>query len=1031
MSDFIAAPILAELKGFQRDAVAHAMHRLFDASDSSRRFLIADETGLGKSVIARGVIAETIERLQYDPSVERIDIVYVCSNADLASQNLRRLNVTGDPHIGLTSRLTLLAKESHRLGESRNIGRKPVNLISFTPGTSFDIDSSPGGSADERALLHIILSGHCRYRDEKERASRILFQGAVQKEETFQRRVDEMRSSLGSAGPDPEIVRSFIELTRDEGVLDEYRDLVNRVRRAGHRRDEDRSRTNAVHSRLRAALATASVDALSPDLVILDEFQRFRGLLDSNSDNPAAELANSLFEHPDAHVLLLSATPYKAYTAKVDGGEDDHYEDLMRTLEFLSYGSPEALTRIRSGFSAYRAAILSGSSGSTAANELSSTLTNYMSRTERPSSGSGDMVRERRLQSGMPSAAELAGYVGLDRLATSLDAPIGIEYWKSIPYFANFMDGYKVASALDRHRDEGGVTGLANIPTLDRETVESFGAIEPGNGHLKALAAEVLDAGWWRLLWMPASMPYFTPGPVYSSVDASSVSKRVVFSAWTGTPTAIAALLSYEADRRIAEGSRMTGNTPADRKSVSGRLEFRITAEGRAASMSTLALFWPHPALAQAGDPLSIVRSEGSQIAPADALMIVESRVGAPTTEPEAWRPWEMFFRTPGAIPAGVRPDPALFIRERDDDAGENSGRIVRAHLERALETMAEGGAAFRHPDLARLAVHSPGNIAYRALGRLRDTQDGTTDAGHWRAAARLAHGIRSLFNRTETMLLLDKITPSDEEAYWQVVLDYCADGNLQAVLDEYLFQLRSESAGTELDDDQLAALAARAVDAITMRPSTYQARGLADRTERIPFSARFALRYGGRAEGEESNRQPEVRNAFNSPFWPFVLASTSVGQEGIDFHWWSHAVVHWNVPSNPVDFEQREGRVNRFAGHAVRKNVAAAHAADVFASDDPNPWKAAFSAASGAHPELGEFAPYWVYPGDAKIERILAAYPLSKDVEKIRSLKEALTLYRLTLGQPRQEDMLELLRQREVDGGEVAVLDLRPPAAG
>ena len=65
----------------------------------------------------------------------------------------------------------------------------------------------------------------------------------------------------------------------------------------------------------------------------------------------------------------------------------------------------------------------------------------------------------------------------------------------------------------------------------------------------------------------------------------------------------------------------------------------------------------------------------------------------------------------------------------------------------------------------------------------------------------------------------------------------------------------------------------------------------------------------------------------------PFVLASTSVVQEGIDFHWWSHSVIHWNLPSNPVDFEQREGRVNRFAGHAVRKNVAESRRADVLAA--------------------------------------------------------------------------------------------------
>jgi len=63
---------------------------------------------------------------------------------------------------------------------------------------------------------------------------------------------------------------------------------------------------------------------------------------------------------------------------------------------------------------------------------------------------------------------------------------------------------------------------------------------------------------------------------------------------------------------------------------------------------------------------------------------------------------------------------------------------------------------------------------------------------------------------------------------------------------------------------------------------------------------------------GDVRTRADQVRTAFNSPFWPFVLASTSVGQ-GLDFHLYCHAVVHWNLPSNPVDLEQREGRVHRF----------------------------------------------------------------------------------------------------------------------
>ena len=77
------------------------------------------------------------------------------------------------------------------------------------------------------------------------------------------------------------------------------------------------------------------------------------------------------------------------------------------------------------------------------------------------------------------------------------------------------------------------------------------------------------------------------------------------------------------------------------------------------------------------------------------------------------------------------------------------------------------------------------------------------------------------------------------------------------------------------------------------------------------------------------------------------MLATTSVGQEGIDFHWWCHSIVHWNLPANPVDFEQREGRVDRYKGHAIRKNVAAAHRSAALAPGVTDPWTAVFEAAA------------------------------------------------------------------------------------
>jgi hypothetical protein len=92
-------------------------------------------------------------------------------------------------------------------------------------------------------------------------------------------------------------------------------------------------------SELRALLARACIDALEPDLVILDEFQRFKHLLDPELGDEAAFLARQLFDWQDetaqARVLLLSATPYKMYTLSHEAEEDDHYRDFLRTVEFL------------------------------------------------------------------------------------------------------------------------------------------------------------------------------------------------------------------------------------------------------------------------------------------------------------------------------------------------------------------------------------------------------------------------------------------------------------------------------------------------------------------------------------------------------------------------------------------------------------------------------------------------------------------------------------------------------------------------
>ena len=189
----------------------------------------------------------------------------------------------------------------------------------------------------------------------------------------------------------------------------------------------------------------------------------------------------------------------------------------------------------------------------------------------------------------------------------------------------------------------------------------------------------------------------------------------------------------------------------------------------------------------------------------------------------------------------------------------------------------------------------------------------------------------------------------------------------------------------------------------------------------------RFAVAFGDQTldDGGEA-RVESVSRAFNSPFWPFVLISTSIGQEGLDFHLWCHAVVHWNLPSNPVDLEQREGRVHRYKGHAVRRNIATTFGPKLLAdamSGGVDFWSRLFAMAVAKTPEAdGEMVPYWVFhQGPARIERHVPVVPFSREAAALPRLRKALAAYRLAFGPAPSGGVGRVSRSRPLGWGSVA----------
>jgi hypothetical protein len=1043
MSDTVRPDVereLSKLKDFQRDTVEYVFDRMYHSIAPTRRFLVADEVGLGKTLVARGVIAKAIEHL-WD-SVNRIDVVYICSNGSIARQNITRINVSEAKDAALPSRITLLPTAVRGLKERK------LNFISLTPQTSFDLRSNLG-RYEERALLYHLLPSTWR-QGVADIAIQNLFQGGVERDR-FRRRLKEFdRTTI-----DEELKDEFHgQISGDTALQADFATACERFQSwRQNLPDEDAAIQRQIVGRLRVDLATSCLKALQPDLIILDEFQRFKHLLDGTDQ--ASELAQRLFNFGDARVLLLSATPYKMYTIAEEMENDDHFRDFLQTVSFLQ-ANPQKTRTFKSSLDGYRDGLFAlGTDGAftldSSRQAVERDLREVMVRTERLAAS---VDRNGMLREVVPSLPllpdDVATYLAYAHVASTVEHGDITEYWKSAPFLFNFMDEYQLkATFTDAVMRPKPITAirdaLASCPRalLDWDDVERYRALDPANARLRHLISDVIGSGAWRLLWLPPSLPYYRLSGVFADVEAAALTKRLIFSSWQVVPKVVAAVLSYEAERQMfgpQAGVERPNSTEA-RERFAALLRFP-----RGEASGAMTLMYPSITLADVGDPLDVVRGEeaipsaehviGDLVERLRPILVdLSSDHAAPGLVDESW-----YWAAPALLDARRHPDetrkwfgqtnlPSLWRDPEgaaiEDEAGANDGWAEHVDkLARAASGQIQLG---RQPEdlpevLAKVALAAPGVVALRALSRICGGKVALSDPSIRNSAGWIGWSFRSLFNLPEVTAMVRR--ESARERYWESVLDYCVDGGLQSVMDEF-FHVAQEHEGVAYRPYREAAraVARRAASTLQLRTATLGVDAISVDEHGVHIAdkrmrARFAARFGAQQtdEGAGAVRADDVRAAFNSPFWPFVLCSTSVGQEGLDFHLYCHAVVHWNLPSNPVDLEQREGRVHRFKGHAIRKNVALLYGGDALAKDGDDPWDAAFQTATEQRSEaFSELVPYWILPaeGGARIERHVPALPLSRDVERADALRKTLTVYRMAFGQNRQDDIVAYLLSR------------------
>lgn len=1081
---------MSTLKDFQKATVDHVVKKM---NEGQNKFLIADEVGLGKTIVAKGILASLYEQ-QYSPAKD-FRVIYICSNQALAKQNLDKLNFIKDKAENIIEyndqddRLTSLAYEPKDVTNEYRL-----KIKALTPATSFD-NKTKAGKADERVLLFRLLM-HVPGMEYRRTSLKWFLRGGQRiSQSTWNWKIGEaIRFERGR--PTEYEVRPIREEVyyKFEEALNNPLSEANQIKIFGdvkysrsilsgllhilEERKEERSFANkgdnvfkeyySLIPELRLQLSYVCKAYLKADIFILDEFQRFNQLIkQEETRNKGEELARAIFSNAEAKVLLLSATPFKAYTNSFDEHHgENHYKEFRTVLYFLYRDKPASFWEELEGKNgAFFDGIKKFGLEPTNRVELLSLKENIeevyrqcITRTERT-------LVEHSLQDKTSNgvipltiqADDVNDFIAIDEIivesnkinSDKLSNPV--EYVKSAPFPLSFLQDYDHHKVLKKNYAEN-----PHLQKLIKQSKKAFVPIDRINAYkallpeksvnepnpkLRLLYEETVRKYGFKLLWIPPSLKYYqTKGGAF--INADSFSKTLIFSSWKMVPRMVSALVSYEAERlsigKLFDQEEVSKQyNYRDKRRYPGPLLTFRKSESGLSGMNNLMLAYPSIYLASLYKPvknlvdnkdLNKIRLElkSKIIVQLKALNILSLGNKSGNTQKWDWLAVLLLDRNAKGIDnlkewlKDQESDPAhLFDIENETDNQENDTHksAKQIHFQEIRNFILTGNlpevGQLNKEQLYKLAEHltelclgAPGVSALRALEQIYPAE---TINNKLTGALNVGMGMISMFNKPESIAIVK--VAENENFYYQNVLSYSIDGNIQAMLDEFFYQLADSGGMSE------CLKAAELVKNILMvggsKVDVMTEQSLKD-DQHFSMRTHYAVPFGSSSSNDLKNgkRQIKVREAFNSPFRPFVLTSTSIGQEGLDFHYYCKRIIHWNLPNNPIDIEQREGRIKRYKSLLVRKNVAELYRSYLQQTDlNTKIWDALFAYASQEkqHDKVTcDLIPYWhINTQDNKIDSIIPLYKYSKDISKYNHIKTILANYRLTFGQPNQEDLV------------------------
>lgn len=1043
-----------EYKDFQKRAIK----RIVEGYKSNNRFLIADEVGLGKTIVAKGVI-RCLAYLEYLKAEEKDNfeyrVLYLCSNLNIAEQNKSKLGVgkrqkedfwddyvCGEKNFekyainresgaSVENRTTMLLKKINEESDKITLkdlrkeceeilGKKylkdeekdfdyeaakdkeiKLNIIPITPKTSIEIKR--GGHIEERRFIRNIMQ-ELYSKKEKYKLYELL------KKKNFLSKPKYLED-INISGIKENVLEKFAEninkLSELTDKLNEQLNLSSMNENAPEDAELKKEWENSWEL-LRELFAVASVKMLKYDFVIMDEFQNFNEILQKanktktdaiNEDNMGETmLLENIFKNEDkdgrrTKILMLSATPFRMYIDKkhkensvnIDNANIDNaniaavcdfldenlhghigdklndYKEALLEFSRNSQGNKKEVSKKKAEFQEKMAKVFSRMERNAVERELSPEVWFKKSiETETP---------DEEIACGKIS--ELKEYLN-EIEKKDIRSVSFLNYAIDTPYMATFMhnkitedsdDGYKWKKEWDNKvkkkllKDDYG----SKLPKLyiRQETYEECKAsLGTWHGVFNEVLKKILDLdeeagdnepGAARLLWIPSCVNKDRLEKAFE--EHKDYGKTIVFSKYVMTPRMLATVVSYESRRRLCrEIEKISDGSFEDNLRKAESVFNKKDEHDTGAKLSTYK---------RLSELIKNIKKNFNMDEDIEGIKCIKK------TFEDAIGHYKQ--------KKGKKPED-----------NEKEKKLVKGLAKAFIEEVILN----EHQGL--LAVWATEGFPYVE----------SEDKNKWK------------------------------EKLWEGVKDYCEHGRLRDVLDEWLYlcyesnQDLGEFLGLK-DNKFLSYIKSSmlSVDLYTRDDEEYL------KTSGKTVQTYFARCLGISKDDDKLSAIKGLQQSFNSPFAPFVFATTSIGQEGLDFHYYADKIVHWKLPSNPVDFEQREGRINRYNCFAIRKKLIDWYSEQA-KSDDYDIYEIFNKAFEKAEKEIigkneekvsdirhSGLVPHWILfrkkdgkYENAKIQRIVPYFYLSKMLMNYNENLKVLQLYRSVIGQNDPDEVMERL---------------------